>query len=128
MRNELSGSRYIPIGASALLWLAVALDCIGVVLRAEMLWRLGGLLAWIALVPAGLGAVLSTRTHAGCLRLIVTWLGMALFLAGRWLRGSAGVSPDAPLLAAAIVGAALYTMAWLFPRTPRPKPSVGSLH
>lgn len=121
MNNDAT-DRFFRLGAAALLWLAVGLDCVGVALHAEAVWRLGGLLAWAALFAAVLAIPLSTRTHAGCLRVVIAGIGIAFFALGRWLRGSAGVPPDAPLLAAAIIGAALFTVAWLFPRAPRRSP------
>jgi len=116
MRHRPPANKAIRLGAALLLWLVVGLDGLGLALHFEALWRGAGRLAWLALTVAVIGGLLQRKVGGGGLRALSLLLGMLLFALARWLRGSAGVPPDPPLLAAAVIGAALYTLALVIPR------------
>jgi len=93
---------------AALLVVVSLADLVGVALRVSWLTRAGAhlgtagiLLGAICLVPWA--ARKSTRRRGWLL-----WTAALMcFSLARWVRGSAGVPPDAPLIAAEIIGAVL---------------------
>lgn len=102
------------LATAAVFVLAFLLDAAGRVLRQSAVWRVGGYL-W--LVALGLGAVVCLmmvfKPRPGRRRrgVILVLSAVALAALVRWVRGSAGVPADPPLLAAEFVSAALLVLA-----------------
>jgi hypothetical protein len=88
--------------ASAVLAFAALLDLVGRILGQGWFWIAGGWVLPVGVIAAAAAGLvcLTGRPRRGTLLLLT-----AAFLAGlaRWLRGSAAVPPDPPLIAAEIL-------------------------
>lgn len=92
------GTLWLAASATVLAALALLLDLLQITA-----W--GGRLAWPAIALAGICALALGRRGR------VFWIfALALLGLARWLRGSAGVSPDPPLLVLQLI--AVLLMAW----------------
>ena len=99
--------RFSLVIPCAAVLLALIIDAAGLLLDAAALHRAGAQLAQLAIALGALAWIarmMSPTTRRG----LVLWLiGLLMLALARWVRGSAAVPPDAPLVGLQVLGCAL---------------------
>src|SRR5688572_15542735 len=98
--------------AAALLTAAALADLVGVVLRASWLTRAGAQVCVVGIVLGSICLVWWLALRNTTRRGWMLWtFALVCFGLARWVRGSAGVPPDAPLVGVEVIGVVLALVA-----------------